>query len=155
MKYQKKIYLTFQNIFYKVHIFWEGHKILRNIHHRFVLFSVSQICGGDFAKFVVFSEYINFHYRVSYKYLDDFLGCFEVAVWLKVIFVNNGRSVNSKAPLESLFNCLVKIDKKGSSCHVCACNLTVKKQMFSCACSSLRKKNQYPSHQMFIRLKVR
>ena len=35
----------------KVHIFWEGHKILRNLHRRFVLCSNSQICGGDFAKF--------------------------------------------------------------------------------------------------------
>ena len=37
--------------FYKVHIFWEGHKILRNLHRRFVLCSASQIYGGDFAKF--------------------------------------------------------------------------------------------------------
>ena len=35
----------------KVHIFWEGHKILRNLHLTFVLCSVSQKLGGDFAKF--------------------------------------------------------------------------------------------------------
>ena len=35
----------------KVHIFWEGDKILWNLHGRFVLFSASQIYGGDFAKF--------------------------------------------------------------------------------------------------------
>ena len=35
----------------KVHIFWEGHKILRNLHRRIVLCSASQIYGGDFAKF--------------------------------------------------------------------------------------------------------
>ena len=35
----------------KVHIFWEGYTILRNIHRRYVLFSASQIYGGDFAKF--------------------------------------------------------------------------------------------------------
>ena len=35
----------------KVHIFWEGHKILRNLHCRFVLCSASQIYSGDFAKF--------------------------------------------------------------------------------------------------------
>ena len=35
----------------KVHIFWEGHKILRNLHRRFVLCSNGQIYGGDFAKF--------------------------------------------------------------------------------------------------------
>ena len=35
----------------KVHIFWEGHKILRNLHLTFVLCSASQKQGGDFAKF--------------------------------------------------------------------------------------------------------
>ena len=33
----------------KVHTFWEGHKILRNLHCRFVLCSNGQIYGGDFA----------------------------------------------------------------------------------------------------------
>ena len=35
----------------KVHIFWEGHKILRNLHQLFVQCTDSQIIGGDFAKF--------------------------------------------------------------------------------------------------------
>ena len=35
----------------KVHIFWEGHNILRNIHQLFVGCTSSQIIGGDFAKF--------------------------------------------------------------------------------------------------------
>ena len=35
----------------KVHILWEGHKILRNLHHRFVLCSNGQIYSGDVAKF--------------------------------------------------------------------------------------------------------
>ena len=34
----------------KVHIFWKGHKILRNLHQLFVLCTASQIIGGDFAK---------------------------------------------------------------------------------------------------------
>ena len=34
---------------FKVHIFWEGHKILRNLHPRFVLRSNGQIYIGDFA----------------------------------------------------------------------------------------------------------
>ena len=33
------------------HIFWEGHKFLRNLHRRFVLCSNGQIYGGYFAKF--------------------------------------------------------------------------------------------------------
>ena len=35
----------------KVHIFWESHKILRNLHRRFDLCRASQIYGGDFVKF--------------------------------------------------------------------------------------------------------
>ena len=36
----------------KVHIFLEGHKILRNFHQLFVLVCTArQIIGGDFAKF--------------------------------------------------------------------------------------------------------
>ena len=35
----------------KVHIFWEGHKILQNLHQLFVLCTASQIIGGDFENF--------------------------------------------------------------------------------------------------------
>ena len=35
----------------KVHIFWEGHKILRNLHQIFDWQYIGQIIGGDFAKF--------------------------------------------------------------------------------------------------------
>ena len=35
----------------KVHIFWEGHKILGNLHQLFVLCTASQIISGNFAKF--------------------------------------------------------------------------------------------------------
>ena len=34
----------------KVHIFWEGHKILRNLHLSFDRYYMGQIYGGDFAK---------------------------------------------------------------------------------------------------------
>ena len=36
---------------FKVHIFWEGHKILRNLHQLFDWYYIRQIIGGDFAKF--------------------------------------------------------------------------------------------------------
>ena len=39
---------------FKVHIFWEGHKILWNLHLTFVLCSNGQIYGGDFPKFCGF-----------------------------------------------------------------------------------------------------
>ena len=35
---------------HKVHIFWEGHKILRNLHRRFDRYYIGQTYGGDFAK---------------------------------------------------------------------------------------------------------
>ena len=35
----------------KVHIFWEGHKILRNLHQLFVLGTTIQTIGGDFGNF--------------------------------------------------------------------------------------------------------
>ena len=35
----------------KVHIFWEGHRILRNLHRRFDWHYIRQIYGGNFAKF--------------------------------------------------------------------------------------------------------
>ena len=34
----------------KVHIFWEGHKILRNLHQLFDWQYIGKIIGGDFAK---------------------------------------------------------------------------------------------------------
>ena len=36
---------------FKVHIFWEGHKNLRNLHCRFGWHYIGQIYGGDFSKF--------------------------------------------------------------------------------------------------------
>ena len=44
----------------KAHIFCEGHKILRNIHRRFVLCSNGQIYGKNSQKCMAFSEYMNF-----------------------------------------------------------------------------------------------
>ena len=35
---------------FKVHIFWEGHKILWNLHRRFDRYYIGQIYSGDFAK---------------------------------------------------------------------------------------------------------
>ena len=40
---------------FKVHRFWEGHNILRNLQRRFVLCSNGQIFSGDFAKFWVWT----------------------------------------------------------------------------------------------------
>ena len=44
------IALSEHEICSKVHIFWEGHKILQNLHLLFILCNASQIIGGDFAK---------------------------------------------------------------------------------------------------------
>ena len=56
----------------KVHIFWEGHKFLRNFHRRFVLCSNSQIYGGDFLKFCGLLRMYNFTLELFYFTL--FLG---------------------------------------------------------------------------------
>ena len=37
--------------FIKVHIFWDGHKFLQNLHRRFVLCSNGQIYSREYAKF--------------------------------------------------------------------------------------------------------
>ena len=34
----------------QVHIFWEGHQILRNLHQLFVLYTASEMISEDFAK---------------------------------------------------------------------------------------------------------
>ena len=44
-------FVEFQAQEYKVHIFWEDHNFLRNLHHKFVLCSNGQIYEGDFVKF--------------------------------------------------------------------------------------------------------
>ena len=58
----------------KVHIFWEGHKILQNLHRRFVLCSSSQIYSGDFLKLLAFWEYMNFRIQ--------FLMAHEIRFWI-------------------------------------------------------------------------
>ena len=42
---------TFDLMFKFIYVFWEGHKILRNLYLTFVLWSASQKLGEDFAKF--------------------------------------------------------------------------------------------------------
>ena len=42
---------AFHSCYDKVHIFWEGHKTLRNLHRGFDRYYKGQSYGGDFAKF--------------------------------------------------------------------------------------------------------
>ena len=46
--------------FDKVHIFWEGHKILRNLPLTFDFMYSSKSKGKISQNFVAFSEYMNF-----------------------------------------------------------------------------------------------
>ena len=55
----------------KVHIFWEVHKFLRNLHLRFVLCSKGQICSGDFAKFCGLLRIYELYVQVCQKALDN------------------------------------------------------------------------------------
>ena len=45
-----QIFCKSQWYFVKVHIFWEAHKSLWNLHGRFDHYYIRQIYGGDFAK---------------------------------------------------------------------------------------------------------
>ena len=47
---EKKIIKDDSKLGNKVHIFWEGHKILRNLHQLFDWQYIGQIIGGVFAK---------------------------------------------------------------------------------------------------------
>ena len=47
-------------MYFKVRIFWEGHRILRNLHLNFVLCTASQILVEISQNFVAFSENMNF-----------------------------------------------------------------------------------------------
>ena len=47
-------------IFFKVHMFWEGHKILQILCPTFDYRAYSQKLGEDFPYFVAFTEYMNF-----------------------------------------------------------------------------------------------
>ena len=51
----------------KVHIFWEGHKILRNLPLTFDYSTYSQSKGKISQNFVAFSEYMNFNMRYLVK----------------------------------------------------------------------------------------
>ena len=47
---------------FKVHIFWEGHKMLGNLHCRVDRYYIGQIYSGDLLqKFASFSQYMNFN----------------------------------------------------------------------------------------------
>ena len=48
---QKNMNIVKKMLQIKIHIFWEGHKILRNLHCRIDRYYIGQIYCGDFAKF--------------------------------------------------------------------------------------------------------
>ena len=92
---------------FKVHIFWEGHKILRNLHQSFFRCTASQIIGGDFANFcgllriyeLYFEKYsISLH---SLKMLENF------SLWLQKrcqITTTKKEVVNLEANCESFWD---------------------------------------------------
>ena len=57
----------------KVHIFWEGHKILRNLHLTFVLVVPVKSKVKISQNFVAFSEYMNFIYLIQLGIQVEFL----------------------------------------------------------------------------------
>ena len=73
MEFQARLntFISYVCIFFflyicKVHIFWEGHKILRNLHQLFDWqYIVGQIIGGDFAKFCGLLRMYEFYQNMS------------------------------------------------------------------------------------------
>ena len=64
-------------IYAKVHIFWEGHKILRNIHLTFDWHNLGQKWNGDFAQFcgllrMNFTKQERQRQRIWHKFLQQF-----------------------------------------------------------------------------------
>ena len=60
--------------YFKVHTFWEGHKILWNLHHRFDRYYIGQIYGGDMY-FIMF-DWLHEFSRVLFERSASFLSVF-------------------------------------------------------------------------------
>ena len=79
---------------FKVHIFWEGHTILQNLHQLFVLCTASQIIGGDFEKNcgllkiyeLVYSSQINY---ICKRYIT-------VKMWLQITKKNGKKKIKKE-----------------------------------------------------------
>ena len=60
----------------KVHIFWEGHKILQNLHCRFDRYYIGQIYGEDFAKFcgllIIYELYLYCRKCINSTFITNF-----------------------------------------------------------------------------------
>ena len=69
----KKKSFTFWH--FKVHIFWEGHKILQNLHQLFVLCTASQKIGGDFT---IFCSLLRIYMNFNLTYL---VFTYEISAW--------------------------------------------------------------------------
>ena len=65
---------------HEVHIFWKGHKILRNLHQSFFLCTASQIIGGDFTKFCGLL-------RIYELYIGTKVGFWTSLIWLYLFAV--------------------------------------------------------------------
>ena len=67
----------------KVHIFWEGHNVLQDLHRRFHWHYIEQTYGGDLQNFVDLSEYMNFNcYNLKVCNFGTRLCSFLVKDWL-------------------------------------------------------------------------
>ena len=124
----KKIFPIPLARYIKVHIFWEGHKILRNLHRRFVLCSASQIYGGDFTKFCGLL-------RIYELYIENDRSEVHISHWN--IFANFWKSSDNGS--DKFASCELFMGEKISSMllHVCkvACRLLVG-SCFSCLLQS-------------------
>ena len=101
LHFSKLLQAYFLNwVSFKVHIFWEGHKFLRNFHPSFVLCSNGQISGGDFAKFCGFLRIYELYSILWNLWSTKFKVC-EIPPATKIL-VENDRS-----RLNVVFSCLI------------------------------------------------
>ena len=64
----------FYVFFYKVQVFWKGHKNLKKIFHWFWRYWLNiKTSGRFFSNFVAFSQYPNFKRGKSKEFLDNYL----------------------------------------------------------------------------------
>ena len=93
MDKNRHFWTTYQPLLFhivKVHIFWEGHKILRNLHLTFDWQYIGQIIGGDFAKFCGLLRIYELYYKFPasknwFLYLHQNRFLKDIFTWLSIL----------------------------------------------------------------------
>ena len=107
----------------KVHIFWDGHKILRNLLLTFDCVYCSKSKGKISQNFVVFSEYMNFKMKFQYQSYLIFLNylfvcCHGVIICCCLLYCIYSASLLFIRNINgSLSKCQITSSRKVWGCH--------------------------------------